>query len=390
LRIDIVSAALPPKLDGIGDYTAHLARELGRMCRVRVITAHGEHDPIEGVHIESAFTTGVPRSVYGLIPAIESDPPDCVLVQFNQFSYGRWGWNPYLPLALRKLRRRRPGIRQLVMMHEDFVPVINWKFAIMTTWQRWQFRALGRNADTVLFSIQPWAERYRSWFPGRQVVHLPVGSAIPNRGLARAEARKRLQIDEGTRVIGLFGTAHATRLLGLARATASEAARKGYKVLVLYIGPHGDIVRAALDGFEIIADGPLPAEEVSRRLAAVDLFLAPYLDGASTRRSAMMAGLQHGLATVGTNGPLTDEMLKEQDGRALLLADVARPEAFVQQAMRLLDDDALRSRIACEGQRLYLGEFDWPRIASRLLAVTGAACGAETAREPDRAAIHVR
>ncbi len=376
MRIDIVCAALPPKLDGIGDYTANLTSEIAKSCQVRILTTAGPYTPIPGVCIEEVFSVEEPESVRNLVHSIEADPPDCLLVQFNQFSYGRWGWNPYLPLTLRRLRRQFPNMRQVVMMHEDFVPIINWKFAIMTTWQRWQFRALGCNADVVLFSIDPWAQRYRSWFPGRTVVHLPVGSNISPVSISREEARQRLGIGQETAVIGLFGTAHATRLLGMARAVAEAATASArspvsrYRdIMVLYIGPHGDAVRTAMAGHPMITDGPLPSDEVSRRLAAIDVYLAPYQDGVSTRRGAMMAGLQHGLATVGTRGELTDSMLDEQHGRTLLLADVSSQDDFVTAALSLLDDDDQRHTMGQAASQWYHQEFAWPIIAEKLLKV---------------------
>lgn len=375
MRIDIVCAALPPKLDGIGDYTANLTGEIAKSCQVRILTTAGPYTPIPGVRIEEVFSVESPESVRNLARSIEADPPDCLLLQFNQFSYGRWGWNPYLPLTLRRLRRRFPNMRQVVMMHEDFVPIINWKFAIMTTWQRWQFRALGRNADVVLFSIDPWAQRYRSWFPGRTVVHLPVGSNIMRVSISREEARERLGIGKETAVIGLFGTMHATRMLGTARTVVEAVANSGPRgrrdVLLLYIGPHGDVVRTALAGLPMITDGPFPPDEVSRRLAAIDVFLTPYQDGASTRRTTMMAGLQHGLATVGTRGELTDRMLEEQHDRTLLLADVGSEDDFVNAVLSLLDDDDRRHKMGQAASHWYQQEFAWPIVAEKLLKVIG-------------------
>src|SRR5205823_11906987 len=111
-----------------------------------------------------AFAPSRRRSVLGLVKRIAERQPDWVILQFNQFSFGRWGLNPLLPLALKRIKRRCPQTRLGVMFHEDFVPPITWKFRIMRIWQKWPFKSIGRTADVVFFSISPWVTRYGGWF----------------------------------------------------------------------------------------------------------------------------------------------------------------------------------------------------------------------------------
>ncbi len=368
LRIHIVFPALPPRLDGIGDYTANLAGELAKSAKITILTDAGPYAPIPGVTITPTFSPAEPRSLVHILPRVAADRPDWLLLQYNPFCYGHWGFNPHLPHALRALKRRFPETRLAIMAHEHFVPVLNWKWAVMTTWQRWQFWMLGRCADRLFFSIDPWARKFRKWFPDKPVLHLPVGSNIGRVCLPRAQARARLGIGEGTAVLGLFGTAHISRMLARAREAAEVVRQTGREVLVLYAGTDAEAVRTALGPIPACAEGPLPPAEVSRRLSAVDVYLAAFLDGISTRRTTLMAGLQHGLATVGTAGINTDDCLRAENGRAFLLSDANAPEAFNAHVLRLLEDAPLRARLGQEASRLYQREFAWDRIASRLLA----------------------
>ena len=137
--------------------------------------------------------------------------------------------------------------------------------------------------------------------------------------------------------------------------------------MLLYVGPDGSKLCGELNGLPVRDDGYLPANEASIRFAAMDIYLAPYIDGISTRRTSLMSGLQHGVPTVGTRGMLTDEMLAAQDGRAFLLADVNEPAAFDSHVVRLLNDDGLRASLGAEGTAFYEREFSWPRIVERLL-----------------------
>jgi glycosyltransferase involved in cell wall biosynthesis len=368
-RVHFISPALPPKLDGIGDYTARLAACLAETSmQVKVLTGIGpQSEPIPGVEITHPFSTQRRHSVLGLADCIIRDEPDWVVLQFQQFAYGRWGLNPFLPLTMRRIKQQCPRTGVAVMFHEDFVPPINWKFATMRVWQRWQFRALGRLADVVFFSIDPWVQRYRSWFPDRPVIHLPVGSNIPRIQMERHEAKARLGIDKDHVVLGIFGTIDASRNMPWLRAAVETAERSGRDVVVVYIGTDVSAVKELTQRLPVLAHGPLAADEVSRRLSAVDVYLTPFSDGVSTRRGSMMAGLQHGLATVGTYGELTDDILRNEDGKALLLSDVTSLDGFARNVRKLMDDADFRRRLGAASQALYEREFCWPRIAQRLL-----------------------
>ncbi len=368
MRIDLVFPALPPALDGIGDHTAHLAAALAAQgVSVRVLTAQPEWTPMPGVEVVRAFRYPPRRGVWKLVATVSADPPDWLIVQFNQFSYGRWGLNPLLPMALRSIRRRCPAMQIALMFHEDFVPPSSWKNRVFRLWQIPQFWALGRLADVVAFSIQPWVKQYESWFTPTPVVHWPVGSNIPDAGFSREEVRSLMGISPETLVVGLFGTLHAARLLDYVEAAIRQLEQQKLPVLVLYIGPHGAELAKRLAGVPLRDVGALPGVQVSQHLAAVDLMLAPFADGASTRRGSLIAGLQHGLAVLSTDGPLTDPMMRAEHGRSLWLTPVGDRTAFAAAALLLAQQPALRAALGREAKAFYATHLDWSCLAQRVI-----------------------
>lgn len=368
MRVDLLFPVLPPRLDGIGDHTARLAAALAAEgVTVRVLTAQPEWIPIPGVEVVRAFAYPPRRGIRELVKTVVSEPPDWLVVQFNQFSYGRWGLNPFLPRVLRILQRQCPALRLAVMFHEDFVPPTNWKNRIFRVWQLPQFWALGRLADVVAFSIQPWVEAYRFWFPKAYVVHWPVGSNISHVGFSREEARKRLGIAPEVFVVGLFGTLHVARLIDYVAAALQQLKTLPVPVELLYVGPHGAMLQERMQGVLLRDAGALPEEDVSCHLSAMDLLLAPFIDGASTRRSSLIAGLQHGLTVVSTDGPLTDPMLRAVHGKALWLTPVGDRATFAQAVLELAQRPALREALGKEARAFYATHLDWPRLARRVL-----------------------
>jgi len=253
------------------------------------------------------------------------------------------------------------------MFHEDFVPPTSWKFRVMRLWQRWQFRSLGQAAHLVFFSIDPWVTRYSNWFPGKPAVHLPVGSNIPEPSLTREQARKAIGIGNHELVIGLFGSGHSATMLDRVAAAAQRIRERGIDAMLLYVGTNGAAVRQKVTALPVRDEGPLPPQQVSQRLMAMDLYLSPFADGVSTRRGSLHAGLQHGLPIAGTCGPSTDQILRNEADRSLLLAPVDSQQAFIDQVLRLATDAALRRRLGEAARQLCEREFTWARIAQRMI-----------------------
>jgi glycosyltransferase involved in cell wall biosynthesis len=368
MRIDLLFPTFPPKLDGIGDHTSHLAEALAEKgCTVRVLTAQEDWVSPSRVDVRTAFHLETRRGIMQAVDAMEAAPPDWLIVQFEQISYGRWGLNPFLPLALYRLRRKVPQVNISVMFHEDYMPVSSFKFAVMTTWQRLQFWMLGRLADVAFFSTEPRARKYESWFPETPVHHLPVGSNIPFGHYDTMKERSHIGIGTDDFIIGLFGSAHPSRLLSHVNAAASTCAGDMENCTVLYVGPDGDEVRGVLDRVPVYDAGPLSSEEVSRHFATMDLYLAPFENGVSARRGSFLTGLQHGVPTITTCGSETGPFLGSQASTSFVAPPSNNQELFVRRVEELAHSSDARHTVGSNGQKLYKEHFSWPTIADTVL-----------------------
>ena len=366
-RVHLVFPALPPRLDGIGDHTARLAEALAHHVPTAILTAEAHPEAVPGVAVRRAFSEGGPAGLGGLPGAVAADVPDWLVLQYNPFSYGRWGWNPRLPRLVRRLKAEHPALRLAVVVHEVAPPLLNWRLGLMTTWQLAQLWSLGRAADVVFAAIEPWVAPFGRWFGSTPVVHLPVGSNVPFRAVDRAEARQALDLPDPAFVVGVFGTAHPTRLLGHVRAAVEALRTAGADARVLYVGPDGGAVRARLGGLPVVDSGRVPAADVSNYFAAMDLYLAPFRGGVSSRRGSFVAALQHGLPAVSTVGRQTGAALRAADGTAFVLTPAADAEAFGRAAVGLFREPERRAALGRAGQALFAQAFDWDVLAARLL-----------------------
>ena len=106
----------------------------------------------------------------------------------------------------------------------------------------------------------------------------------------------------------------------------------------------------------------LPAAEVSAALHAADVAAFPFTAGATTKSGALLSAFAHGLPTLVTAADPPDPELV--DGATVVVADRVRDvDALVGPLARLLDDPALRDRVAAGGRGLAV-DRTWPRIAA--------------------------
>jgi hypothetical protein len=351
-RIGLVAGHSTTQADGIRDYTRLLLHGL----REAALDAELFEWADGALHT----TNGTAHAdIAGEVQAL-----DALVVQYNPFSFGRWGFSPRLPLFLSRLRSRRSRPLIAVMFHETYVDMRNLRWAMMGSWQRAQLLALQATADVQLCSIQRWTERLRKTALGRPVHHLPVASNLPDARGDREQTRATLGAGADTVVLSCMGLRHPGRLedrvLGAARAAGTAAP----SIVLLDLGP-GERSDVRLSKNVVLrATGFLAEDELARHVAASDVFLAPYLDGVSTRRGTVMAALQHGIPVVGTAGHLTDDLFRRTPGLALVNVEAAN--RFSDAVVGLVRDSERRARLGAAGRSLYENHFDWPLLVQRL------------------------
>jgi glycosyltransferase involved in cell wall biosynthesis len=289
--------------------------------------------------------------------------PDAVLLQYNPFWHGHRGFAPGLVAALHRVRRR--GSLVAILAHETYVDMKNPKWVLMGGWQRLQLLGLQMACDLQFCTIERWTERLARTWPRAAAHHLPVPSNLPDRRKARSDGRAACGADDRTFVIGVFGLHHPGRLQGHVLAAAQAVARRGRPVVLVNLGT-GPTASSLAAGFRVWSPGFLPEDEIATLVAGMDLLVAPLMDGASTRRTTIMAGLQHGVAVLSTDGHLTDDLLRRHP-EAIELVPVRDVDAFARAAARLAGADDERAALAAAGRRLYETTFDWPVLVPRLL-----------------------
>ena len=381
MRLLHIVAQLPPVRDGIGDYADRICRELSHTQSVTAVTSKNpEIENSDSYEIIKSFTVEETKSVLSIpeLPILQTT--DCVILQYNPFSFGKYGKNFNLAQMFKKIKSRYPKIKTATMFHERFYPTIetdsNQKILytklhrslIFSSIHRWQYANLVKNSDYLLFSTETWVEAAKKQYPDKKISLIRIGSPAVFQPGEKSIARKNLGIAEDRTVIGLFGSLHVAKMVDVMNHSYAQLEKNGLKPIFLYVGADTEAFRERITGVDAILPGAIPADRLSEYFHAMDILLAPFIDGAATRRTSLIIGLQHGLPTVSTIGISTGNLFISENNKSICLVPNGDKEIFADAVLKLAQNKEIRESMGKSARRLYETHFDYPVLASELLS----------------------
>ncbi len=384
MRVAIICPDCPPRTGGLADHTAGLARKLADWAEVEVFTSAGgmgcgEESPQSVSQEVKVHRTVADWGFQGMRPlarALRLGQFDWVVVQYVPHMYGAKGFN--FALAYVMARARSSGSSTLLMVHELY---LDWslrprRFAAAVA-QRLMLRCCVLASDRVGVSTESWLSLLNHAFRGSngKFFYLPTPSnfeaAVSALPWAPGAVRRPRRASKLT--LGFFGCLHDSKLVGHLTRTLMDMRAAGLDARLLCVGPSRSEFFKRVNGAGsdlhgwVECTGYLPEEEVVRRLSEIDIFLLPLIDGISARRSSLMAALSLGLPVVGTDGPLTDGILR---GAGICRMVSAEDEAsFAREALALARNPELAEALGRAGKTFYEREFSWASAGRRLQRV---------------------
>jgi glycosyltransferase involved in cell wall biosynthesis len=361
----IITGEYAPQQGGVADFAALQAEALasaGDAVEVHVPDYPLPPSPSQRAHpLPDRFGPGTVLA----LAAAQARDRRVMLLHHSPFNLGVRGLN----LAFPHLLRAVPG-PLVVLFHEVHFPVHAGqplRHRLLGRTQRAMARALLARAQAVCVSTEAWTPLLRELGWRDEVIPCPIPSNIlppvpaPSRDGARAQLGLRC---EGTdTLIGHFGTYGEAVAGPLAAVLPPLLAVPGRRALLLGRGAarfrervraeHGEL------GARLLVPGGQSPEEISLGLLACDVLLQPFVDGVTTRRTSLMAGLAHGRPVCANRGPLTEPAW---DGLAgLQLAPSPAPAALVEAAEALLAQPAAWPGLGDAARRSYDTHFSLDR-----------------------------
>ncbi len=354
---------------GVGAYTSEVAAALvDRGWQVSVLTSRAANaslqsaSPIASHPISSRVANGV--TVYPVIQHwrwnvlregmqwAKKVGADWLHVQYQTAAFGM---HPAINLAPAWWRHQ--GLRVAWTYHDILVPYL---FPKAGKWlRRWVTDLPARLCDLTITTN---ADDQRHLAPfARNLVPIPIGSNIRVTKLTQAERQAR-RVQQGYAeqdvVVGYFGFLNRSKGGLDLVATVARLLPELPTLHLLMIGEQvgasdpsnhaylqevKDAIRSQGLQDRVLWTGYQPEVEVSADLAACDLLLMPYLDGASLRRGTLMAGLAHGCAIITTmpTAPIPELV----EGRDLLYVPAGHVDAAAIAVLNLVRNPALMAQM---------------------------------------------
>jgi hypothetical protein len=274
-----------------------------------------------------------------------------------------YGWKAMnVPFCLWLARQRQPN--PWVMFHEVAFPcawqqhLIHNVIGVVT---HIMAGIVARSAEQVFVSIPGWMPMLQRVAPRQhQMTWLPVPSTVAT--VVPSERVQQLRADilrhGQIQIVGHFGTFSsgiAQQLLEMMPHMMRDQHRIG---MLIGRNSHNFLKQLlqkepSLRG-RVLAGDDLSAEDVAVHLAACDVLVQPYPDGASSRRTSLMAGLALGQPIVTTYGRLSEPIWQND---FVALAQCGDLKVLVNLVEQLLADDAQRRRLADRGKEAYQKYF---------------------------------
>jgi glycosyltransferase involved in cell wall biosynthesis len=372
MALHIVTSEYPPQVGGVSDYTRQIAEALAREVEVHVwcppVDVSRDASP---VHVHPELGRFRPSDLERVSHALDAFPsPRRLLVQWVPHGYGYRAMNVWFCLWL--ARRAAQGDIIELMVHEAFLdmtfrPIRHTAIAVV---HRVMTIILMRAVSRVWVSIPAWETKVRPYALGRHlpIDWLPIPSAVESFGGSSSSVREKYAA-AGQPLIGHFGS-YGDEFSSLLERRLPAIMESALKPALLLIGARSHafcdalIARHPAWSARVQATGYVPTSALARYLSACDLFLQPYPDGITSRRTSAMACLSTGRPIVSTSGHLTETLWA--DSGAVALADVGDVDGFTAAAMRLMSDDDARQRLGQQGQRVYRERFSVVHVIDAL------------------------
>lgn len=357
----LIAPTWPPMACGIASYARELAAGLADQGREIVVITDEKAGPVRhrDVRLRHWSLTEWPK----ILGAIRRTRPEIIHLQ-----------HPTRATRARPLVYALPALCRLFSRESRVVTTFHYirPVSARTAFLRVLFLIPAACCHAVVVTTEWEAAYVRRLLPGKRVMVASAGPAFamtPPSPSARALARRHLGLDGEEFVIGYFGYLLPNKGLEV----LLEAVKRLSQARLLVAGDGYDLAggyprqlraRARVLGIEgrVRWLGRVDEADAARHLGAADCLALPFDEGASLKRSTLIAAWQLARPVVTTRGPELDPQMR--DGDNILLVPPRDAGALAAALDRLRRDGRLRSRVA-SGSLDLLGLVSWKSINDR-------------------------
>jgi len=350
-KILLISSKYPPDRGGVAGYTESLARALSEDIIVDVLTTGINEFSEEVGSSNFKVMRQIPswgfRGFWKINKILRQGKYDCVNIQYVPHAYGWLGINVALPVFL--IYWRITGVRFSFFCHEIALPIsiryIKWLPFALFNWL--VYITIVLCSKQVGVSCEKW-KKYteKVFFWCKNKCHsIPIFSTfegIETRSDSIDNLKIRYGLDDIKVTMVFMGGLHPSRLIRYVIDSFDYLISKRYEVKLLCVGVDTEKIIKLIPKEKghlkksLILTGYLEDAEIAELINFGDLFLCPYSDGVSMRRSSLMAALCFGLPIITTKTKYTERVFYNL--KFILMSNSDDKEGFISNVERMIKD----------------------------------------------------
>ncbi len=365
MKIGLITGEFPPMPGGVGDFSRILAERIrDQGHEIYILSRRGSTSASLKVSTVSSWGPGSLLTARAWARQLGLD---IVNLQYQTAAYDMSPYIHFLPSLI--------GAPLVSTFHDLRHPYL---FPKAGPIRDWIVLRLARSSAGVITSNQEDDSRL-SRLAKRRII--PIGSSIPRANQNNSPNPWRKPADANAFVLGFFGFVKAVKGIECLIEALASLRAAGHNLRLLFIGARRNQVDAddeaayltALDkrirqlglADAISWTGFLPQREVAASFSAVDLMALPFSDGASYRRSSLIAAIHCGCAILTTEPAVKVDRFRH--GENLWLVPPGSAEALHDAILRLMKDRQQLKRLRAGAAQLSR-HFDWDVIARETIA----------------------
>ncbi len=369
MKIAMISGEFPPMPGGVGDFTRILSEDL-RDCGhdISMLSRAGTASASLPLSIVDGWSLRGMRQIRAWLRRVN---PDIINLQFQTAAFDMSPWIHFLPGF-----SRAPVV---TTFHDLRFPYL---FPKAGPLRDWIVMRLARSSAGVITTNHEDDSRLRA-LPKRRLI--PIGSSINRQSFdpeGRSTRRKQLGANDDTFLLGHFGFVKAIKGVHHLIEALAQLRKDGQEVRLVFIGGRSNTIDSSEDQRYLrdLAErirrldlekavrwtGFLTEAEVAEHFNAIDLMVLPFTDGASYRRSSLIAAIHQGCAILTTKPTIDiDTFIHKQN---LWLVGHQSSES-IQIALAHLMSYPEQLRTLSAGAVELSKHFDWNVIRDETLAL---------------------
>jgi len=369
MKVVMVVGEFPPLIGGISDYTAFLAKELVKLgMRVVVVTTKvngcGRESFEEGLDVRRIISKWRMREVGFILDIIDKMGPGTIVnLQYGGSATQR---RPMVTLLPAILRLMRPHCRVVVTLHEFRGQRVRWRM--------WTVPML-LAAHGLIFVDPPERKLLGRWTTLRRprIKCIPIAPTIPPVPVTSAQRstwRQNLGVVDDRPIVVFFGSIGPSKGFFDLLTSVKTLREADLPLCLLVIGwfepwnrrkshYESEVMEGVKTGWLKLVEKSSPSV-VSQYLHASDVAVFPFIRGARSNRSSLLAAIGHGLPVVTTRGVDTPDGFDEQFGVALVPAQ--NVSALSTCLKGVLMSDELKEQMKVRALKAATA-FSWPSVA---------------------------